>query len=145
MCVESATNLVVLKTPSGKDGPVYAAEEFKNFCLVAVIGARERCLRDDFRPLHLQNPWKKGRLYVRQKKDVLAAIEQSGRQQQPQPAALWTINDLSINSHERISRFSFSTRFLFVFHPSSGSLDRWESSKVLYQTVISLVIFVHPT
>ncbi len=27
---------------------------------------RERCLRDDFRPLHLQNPWKKGRLFVRQ-------------------------------------------------------------------------------
>jgi hypothetical protein len=72
----------------GKDGPVYPAEEFKNFCLVAVIGARERCLRDDFRPLHLQNPWKKGRLYVRQKKDVLAAIEQSGRQQKPPPAAL---------------------------------------------------------
>ncbi|XP_045027299.1 uncharacterized protein LOC116919246 isoform X4 [Daphnia magna] len=72
----------------GKGGPVYAADEFKNFCLVAVIGARERCLRDDFRPLHLQNPWKKGRLYVRQKKDVLAAIEQSGRQQKPQPAAL---------------------------------------------------------
>ena len=66
----------------GKTGPVYPAEEFKNFCLVAVIGARERCLRDDFRPLNLQNPWRKGRLYVRQKKDVLAAIEQSSRQQQ---------------------------------------------------------------
>ena len=53
---------------AGKDGPVYSAEELKNFCLVAVIGARERCLRDDFRPLHLQNPWKTGRLFVRQKK-----------------------------------------------------------------------------
>jgi len=54
---------------------------------VAVIGARERCLRDDFHPLYLQNPWKKGRLFVRQKKDVLAAIEQSGRQPHP-PAVL---------------------------------------------------------
>ena len=72
---------------TGKQGPYYTAEEFKNFCLVAVIGARERCLRDDFRPLHLQNPWKKGRLFVRQKKDVLAAIEQSGRQPHP-PAVL---------------------------------------------------------
>jgi hypothetical protein len=85
----TVTNEMVLSLMyPGKDGPVYPAEEFKNFCLVAVIGARERCLRDDFRPLHLQNPWKKGRLYVRQKKDVLAAIEQSGRQQKPPPAAL---------------------------------------------------------
>lgn len=73
---------------AGKEGPVYTAEEFKTFCLVAVIGARERCLRDDFHPLYLQNPWKKGRLFVRQKKDVLAAIEQSGRQPHP-PAVLW--------------------------------------------------------
>lgn len=64
----------------GKDGPIYSAEKLKNFCLVAVIGARERCLRDDFKPLQLQNPWKKGRLYVRQKQDVLAAIEYSSRQ-----------------------------------------------------------------
>ncbi|XP_055848800.1 uncharacterized protein LOC129913874 isoform X3 [Episyrphus balteatus] len=47
--------------------------------LKAVIGARERCLRDDFKPLQLQNPWKKGRLYVRQKHELLAAIEHSNR------------------------------------------------------------------
>jgi len=84
LVVRQLNMAVVLK---GKQGPYYTAEEFKNFCLVAVIGARERCLRDDFRPLHLQNPWKKGRLFVRQKKDVLAAIEQSGRQPHP-PAVL---------------------------------------------------------
>ncbi|KAK7788342.1 hypothetical protein R5R35_014400 [Gryllus longicercus] len=67
---------VVLK---GKDGPIYPNDKLRNFCLVAVIGARERCLRDDFKPLQLQNPWKKGRLYVRQKHDVLAALEQSAR------------------------------------------------------------------
>lgn len=84
LVVRQLNMAVVVK---GKEGPVYTAEEFKTFCLVAVIGARERCLRDDFRPLHLQNPWKKGRLFVRQKKDVLAAIEQSGRQPHP-PAVL---------------------------------------------------------
>ena len=64
---------VVLK---GKGGPIYGNDKLKNFCLAAVIGARERCLRDDFRPLDLQHPWKKGRLYVRLKHDLLAAIEQ---------------------------------------------------------------------
>ncbi|EZA49562.1 Ankyrin repeat and fibronectin type-III domain-containing protein [Ooceraea biroi] len=63
----------------GQKGPTYTAEELPNFCLVAVIGARERCLRDDFKPLQLQNPWKKGRLYVRQKQDVLAALEHSSK------------------------------------------------------------------
>lgn len=71
LVVKQLNMAVVLK---GKDGPIYGAEQFENFCLVAVIGARERCLRDDFKPLQLQNPWKKGRLYVRQKNDLLAAI-----------------------------------------------------------------------
>ncbi|XP_014240911.1 uncharacterized protein LOC106661788 isoform X1 [Cimex lectularius] len=76
LVVKQLNMAVVLK---GKDGPIYPAEQLHNFCLVAVIGARERCLRDDFKPLQLQNPWKKGRLYVRQKHDVLAALEQSSR------------------------------------------------------------------
>lgn len=76
LVVKQLNMTVVLK---GKGGPVYSAEKLKNFCLVTVIGARERCLRDDFRPLQLQNPWKKGRLYVRQKQDVLAALEHSSR------------------------------------------------------------------
>uniref|UniRef100_A0A1B6E9F7 Ankyrin repeat and fibronectin type-III domain-containing protein 1 n=1 Tax=Clastoptera arizonana TaxID=38151 RepID=A0A1B6E9F7_9HEMI len=76
LVVKQLNMAVVLK---GKDGPIYPAEHLQNFCLVAVIGARERCLRDDFKPLQLQNPWKKGRLYVRQKHDVLAALEHSSR------------------------------------------------------------------
>lgn len=79
LVVKQLNMAVVLK---GKDGPIYAADKFENFCLVAVIGARERCLRDDFKPLQLQNPWKKGRLYVRQKHDLLAAIEHSNRDAQ---------------------------------------------------------------
>jgi len=47
-----------------------------DFVLVAVIGARERVLRDDYPPLELQNPWTKGRLYVRHRRDTLAALEQ---------------------------------------------------------------------
>ncbi|CAK1552726.1 unnamed protein product [Leptosia nina] len=61
----------------GRRGPLYPPHRLPDFCLVAVIGARERCLRDDFRPLQLQNPWRKGRLYVRLKHDVLAAIQHS--------------------------------------------------------------------
>lgn len=64
----------------GKEGPIYEAEKLEDFCLVAVIGARERCLRPDFRPLDLQNPWKKGKLFVRLKHDLLAAIEHSNRE-----------------------------------------------------------------
>ena len=59
----------------GKDTPIYDNDTLRNFCLVAVIGSRERCLRDDFKPLQLQNPWRKGKLFVRVKSDVLAAIE----------------------------------------------------------------------
>ncbi|XP_070072625.1 ankyrin repeat and fibronectin type-III domain-containing protein 1 isoform X2 [Drosophila takahashii] len=76
LVVKQLNMAVVLK---GNNGPVYGPEMLENFCLVAVIGARERCLRDDFKPLQLQNPWKKGRLYVRKKHELLAAIEHSNR------------------------------------------------------------------
>lgn len=79
LVVKQLNMAVVLK---GREGPIYTADRFDNFCLVAVIGARERCLRDDFKPLQLQNPWQKGRLYVRQKHDLLAAIEHSNRDAQ---------------------------------------------------------------
>lgn len=76
LVVKQLNMAAVLK---GSNGPIYTADMLDNFCLVAVIGARERCLRDDFKPLLLQNPWKKGRLYVRQKHELLAAIEHSNR------------------------------------------------------------------
>ncbi|XP_051173974.1 uncharacterized protein LOC127289823 isoform X4 [Leptopilina boulardi] len=76
LVVKQLNMAVMLK---GQEGPIYTSDELPNFCLVAVIGARERCLRDDFKPLQLQNPWKKGRLYVRQKQDVLAALEHSSK------------------------------------------------------------------
>lgn len=63
-------------TSKGKCGPIYGEDELDKFCLVAVIGARERILRDDYHPLQLQNPWTKGKLYVRMKRNLLAAIQQ---------------------------------------------------------------------
>ena len=72
LVIKQLNMAVILK---GRDGPVYENDKLKNFCLVAVIGSRERCLRDDFRPLNLQNPWRSGKLFVRMKHDVLAALE----------------------------------------------------------------------
>ena len=76
LVIKQLNMAVILK---GRDGPVYENDKLKNFCLVAVIGNRERCLRDDFKPLNLQNPWKKGKLFVRMKNDLLAAIDHISR------------------------------------------------------------------
>ncbi|XP_037039396.1 ankyrin repeat and fibronectin type-III domain-containing protein 1-like isoform X2 [Bradysia coprophila] len=51
----------------------------KDFCLFAIFGNRGRCVPNNFRPLQLQNPWKKGRLYVRRNRDFLAEIDRSDR------------------------------------------------------------------
>lgn len=67
-------NMAVLN--KGREGPIYSDEDLDNFCLVAVIGSRERVLGDDYPPLRLQNPWLKGRLYVRMVNSLLAAIQQ---------------------------------------------------------------------
>jgi len=42
--------------------------------LVTVIGARERVLRMDYKPLLLQRPWDSARLYVRKKREVTSAV-----------------------------------------------------------------------
>lgn len=68
-------HLTYIFSQSFQDGPVYGANQLDDFCLVCLVGTRERCLRDDFKPLDLQNPWKKGKLFVRFKHDLLAAIE----------------------------------------------------------------------
>lgn len=59
----------------GGSGPIYTQSQLLDFCLVAVIGPRERVLRDDYRVLELQNPWTKGKLYVRLKNNLLAALD----------------------------------------------------------------------
>ena len=56
-------------------GHVSTGIEADGLCLVCVIGARERILRDSFHLAHLQSPWTDGHLYVRQRTDRLAALE----------------------------------------------------------------------
>jgi len=73
-------NLVVMQLNQavirkGQSAPLYPEDRLLDFCLVAVIGPRERVLRDDYHLLELQNPWTKGRLYVRMKTNLLAALE----------------------------------------------------------------------
>ncbi|XP_077490006.1 ankyrin repeat and fibronectin type III domain containing protein wide awake isoform X2 [Amblyomma americanum] len=62
LVVRQLNTAVVAK---GRTGPLYGDERLPDFCLVAVVGSRERCLSADFQPLRLQNPWTKGRLFVR--------------------------------------------------------------------------------
>ena len=52
-------------------------ERLKEFCLVAVIGARARCPNDDYKILQLQNPWTKGKLFVRLRVEAVAADNKS--------------------------------------------------------------------
>ncbi|KAL5018407.1 hypothetical protein ScPMuIL_004129 [Solemya velum] len=73
LVVRQLNKAVITRT---KSTPTYLDEQLDNFCLVAVIGVRERILRDDYQPLKLQNPWTNGRLYVRLKNTLLAAIQQ---------------------------------------------------------------------
>ncbi|VDL72055.1 unnamed protein product [Nippostrongylus brasiliensis] len=49
-------------------------QEIGNFCLVAVMGTRERRLKDDFILSRLQKPWTKGRLCVRRRSALLGAV-----------------------------------------------------------------------
>ena len=60
---------------SGESSPALDQNDECDFCLVVVVGARERVLRDDFLPVKLQTPWTKGKMFVRLKSDLLAALE----------------------------------------------------------------------
>ncbi|XP_067128446.1 ankyrin repeat and fibronectin type-III domain-containing protein 1 isoform X2 [Centruroides vittatus] len=62
LVVKQLNMAVILK---GRGGPIYGSNQIQNFCLVAVVGSREKCLGDDFQPLKLSNPWTKGKLFVR--------------------------------------------------------------------------------
>lgn len=73
LVVRQLNKAVISRT---KSTPTYLEDQYEDFCLVAVIGVRERILRDDYQPLKLQNPWTNGRLYVRLKNTLLAAIQQ---------------------------------------------------------------------
>ena len=107
LVVKQLNMAVIMK---GKDTPIYDNDTLRNFCLVAVIGSRERCLRDDFKPLQLQNPWKKGKLFVRVKSDVLAAIERQSFSTTPGSQAVTTSEQPS--THTQGSTLSTTTTLL---------------------------------
>ena len=107
LVVKQLNMAVIMK---GKDTPIYDNDTLRNFCLVAVIGSRERCLRDDFKPLQLQNPWKKGKLFVRVKSDVLAAIERQSFSTTPRSQAVTTAEQPS--THIQGSTLSTTTTLL---------------------------------
>ena len=107
LVVKQLNMAVIMK---GKDTPIYDNDTLRNFCLVAVIGSRERCLRDDFKPLQLQNPWKKGKLFVRVKSDVLAAIERQSFSTTPGSQAVTTTEQPS--THIQGSTLSTTTTLL---------------------------------
>ncbi|KAK3705202.1 hypothetical protein QZH41_014002 [Actinostola sp. cb2023] len=48
-------------------------DAYRNYCLVAVVGSQEKYFQDEFKPLELQNPWKRGKLFVRLKTSAMAA------------------------------------------------------------------------
>ncbi|GMT07709.1 hypothetical protein PENTCL1PPCAC_29883, partial [Pristionchus entomophagus] len=54
--------------------------DFDEFCLVVVIGARERRLRDDFSILKLQSPWNSGKIFVRRKDNVCSAVNRGNEE-----------------------------------------------------------------
>ena len=45
--------------------------------LVVLTGSKERCLRDDLKLLSVQNPWEKGQLFLRLKKEAYKASKLS--------------------------------------------------------------------
>ena len=63
-----------IASPSkGSNG--HDASATDEFCLVVVVGARERRLRDDFPLMQLQKPWTQGKMFVRHTDCVLSAIQ----------------------------------------------------------------------
>lgn len=116
MVVKSLNKTVISKK---KKGPTYGNDKLKNFCLVAVIDKRERCLRDDFKLQTIQDPWRRGKFYVRFKNDLLAAIEQCTARQ--------SSNRRSSAHSSSIAGNSSSTNDL----PRQSSADQMQSTSPL--------------
>ena len=117
-----------------KDPTNYNNEKFQNFCLVSIIDKRERCLRDDFKLLSLQDPWRHGEFYIRLKTETLAAIEKSvARQQQHNKSSgsssakssnSRSTRDLNLASGLSSNNTSTASSSLSSVHTSAASSDR---------------------
>ncbi|CAG9541102.1 unnamed protein product [Cercopithifilaria johnstoni] len=64
-----------LAKAAAESGKSVESKDPEDFCLAVVVGSRERRLRDNFPPMKLQNPWDDGRLFVRRRDSVLAALQ----------------------------------------------------------------------
>ncbi|EJD76105.1 hypothetical protein LOAG_16880 [Loa loa] len=64
-----------LTKAAAEAGKAIESKDPEDFCLAVVVGSRERRLRDDFPPMKLQNPWDDGRLFVKRRDSVLAALQ----------------------------------------------------------------------
>ncbi|VIO86688.1 Uncharacterized protein BM_BM5275 [Brugia malayi] len=76
----TASEIVALVTErlakaATESGKRFESKDPEDFCLTVVVGSRERRLRDDFPLMKLQNPWGDGRLFVRRRDSVLAALQ----------------------------------------------------------------------
>jgi hypothetical protein len=69
LVVEQINKLTLLSDDSDNKLP-----QLQDFCLVSVVGARERRLRDEFQPMRLLPPFSRGRLFVRRCDSATAAI-----------------------------------------------------------------------
>lgn len=52
--------------------------KIEDLCLVGVISGQEKCFTDEFKLLQLQNPWKRGKLYLRLRSEACAAASSPG-------------------------------------------------------------------
>uniref|UniRef100_A0A8R1XW39 Fibronectin type-III domain-containing protein n=1 Tax=Onchocerca volvulus TaxID=6282 RepID=A0A8R1XW39_ONCVO len=64
-----------LAKAAAESGKAIESKDPEDFCLAVVVGSRERRLQDDFPLMKLQNPWDEGRLFVRRRDSVLAALQ----------------------------------------------------------------------
>eukprot|EP00794_Sanderia_malayensis_P008924 gene8924-9876_t len=62
---------------SAKDCFELTSDNFSYITLVALSGSKERCLRDDLKLLSVQNPWERGQLFLRLKKEAFKASKLS--------------------------------------------------------------------
>ena len=57
----------------GKEFACISEDKLRDYCLVAIVGSHEKTFKDDYKPLQLQNPWTRGKLYIRLRSEALAA------------------------------------------------------------------------
>ncbi len=73
----AAQRLIKSSKTSSHDLFELNSENFKFIALIVLSGSKERCLRDDLKLFTVQNPWEKGQLFLRLKKEAYRAARLS--------------------------------------------------------------------